>query len=161
MHKQYGDLVSIRFFHHHLIFVGGSKTTNELLVKRGDVLGKKPYFFIGTEIFQNAGNQKACFLDTLEKKKPIDIFIFLNFYQYNLENTILSWQRYVRQEVAFLFLQRKLVLIKYQTLFKYTHITYVCKHIYSHHYSYWHVNTETYRTLIRTSSCTDKYSHWP
>lgn len=55
LHKQYGDLVSIRFFRHHLIFVGGSKTTNELLVKRGDVLGRKPYFFIGTEIFLNAG----------------------------------------------------------------------------------------------------------
>lgn len=90
LHKQYGDLISIRFFHHHLIFVGGSKTTNELLVKRGDVLGRKPYFFIGTEIFQNAGNKKACFFDTLEKKEPIDIFIFLNFYPYNLENTIFS-----------------------------------------------------------------------
>ena len=54
LHKQYGDLFSIKFFHQHLIFVGGYKTTNELLVRKGDVLGEKPYFFV-KQVFRNAG----------------------------------------------------------------------------------------------------------
>ncbi|XP_056000121.1 cytochrome P450 2C11-like [Ostrea edulis] len=54
-HHQYGDVFSIRLFHHHIIFIGGHRTTREFLIKKGDILGEKPYFFLGSEVFENCG----------------------------------------------------------------------------------------------------------
>lgn len=122
-------------------------------------MGRKPYFFIGTEIFQNAGNQKACFLDTLEKKKPIDIFIFLNFYQYNLEKYKIQLTKIWETRSCIPVSSKKACIDKISLLFEYTHIPYMCKHIYSHHLKNRHVNTDTYRTLISISSYTHIYSH--
>jgi hypothetical protein len=55
LHGVYGDVFSIRILHHHIIFIGGYNTTHEFLVKKGDILGEKPYFFLGSEVFENGG----------------------------------------------------------------------------------------------------------
>nr|XP_022302973.1 cytochrome P450 2E1-like [Crassostrea virginica] len=54
LHKQYGDLFSINIINQRLIFVGGYKTTYELLVKKGDVLGDRPNF-LTKQLLRNAG----------------------------------------------------------------------------------------------------------
>ena len=56
LHKQYGDLFRINIINQRLIFVGGYKTTYELLVKKGDVLGDRPNF-LTKQLLRNAGKR--------------------------------------------------------------------------------------------------------